>query len=134
MITEKFMMPYVLAAQHKIVHLAMMCTQFVIYLKMDVEDNRAYVNIRFLDLFRALLTEEQAIMRSYYLMFLVHIVCATIDFVIDVIEKKWQNKSVSLAQAQHKGSDSDLIDKNKYVAKNLLAFKIILYFASIIKI
>lgn len=132
MITEKFMMPYVLSAQHKVVHLAMMCTQLVIYLNMNDENNHSYMNIRFVDLFASDLSDEQSIMKSFFVMFFVHIVSFTIDFIIDFIEKKWQNKSVSSAQNFFKKDEVDLIDKSKYATKNLLAFKIILYFMSII--
>lgn len=132
MITEKFMMPYVLSAQHRIVHLAMLCTHLVIYLNMNSENNNSYMNIRLIDLFRAELSDEQAIMKSFFLMMFVHTVCILIDFNIDLIEKKWQSKRLCSTQKVFNGDEVNLIDKSNYTTKNLLAFKIIMYFMSII--
>ena len=99
MITEKLMIPYVLSAQHKIVHLAMFCTQIIIYHFKNEENNKAYVNISFVDIFKSDLSPEEKILKCYFLMALVHKVACLIDFYIEYIEKKWENKSVSSAQS-----------------------------------
>lgn len=136
MITEKLMMPYVFASQHKIVHIAMTLTILIIWTHMPGQDYLEYKELSFRDLWRKDFPVEKQhhidMLQSLFIMFVVHIISFTLEFVIELTEKNWQKKNNSTMKKLFDEDNSELVDKNLYMTKNLLVTKIIIYFMSIV--
>ena len=94
MITEKLMMPYVFATQHKIVHFTMMVSMLLIYNLQDENLDADYLEYDFSDIFRFDdAPNEITILRAFWIMFFVHALCITLELTIDLIQNKWEHKS-----------------------------------------
>lgn len=96
MITEKLMMPYVFATQHKIVHLTMAITMLLIYNIQDEEIDWQYYDYKFEDMFKNYNDtppSQITILRAFWIMFAVHIVCIVLELTIDLIQNKWGYKN-----------------------------------------
>ena len=84
MITEKLMMPYVLGSQHKIFHITMMFSLLIVYFLLDDQMDSHYYKIKFIQLFHfSFISEDVQVMKAFWLMFLVHLICFVLDFLLD---------------------------------------------------
>ena len=87
MITEKLMMPYVFASQHKIVHFTMMVSMLLIYYLQDEKIDENYLDYDFEDIFRYYddAPNEITILRAFWIMWFVHVLCIIIELTTDFI-------------------------------------------------
>ena len=101
----------------------------------DIKMEPEFKDFQFSKLFDSNYTSGPGkIVYCMFIMLFVHVLCFLLDIIIEFTEKKWEKKADTQLNAifEKDNSQGEVIDKNLYTTKNLLVFKIIFYFMSII--